>query len=148
VAIRLNFYKVMTDELSARKTNFPLLLHFVVNERLPKELALQELTYVNEYVARFLTWLLRICVPRGGSCKPALVDVNVFAEIDGKTNEWVLRTKFHKEKDLRGLFLKFPVRNAPDLNAIWKKANNHNVTDPTAKATGRLIRAIYDCCEL
>jgi hypothetical protein len=148
VVFRLNFYRVMTEELSKRDTNIPLLRHFVVNEHLPKELALEELYYVNDYVGRFLSWLLRISTPRGGSCKPALVDVNVFAETDRATGEWQLRTKFRKDKDLHGLFLSLPVRRKPDVNDIWKNANVWNVTDPSATGTGRLVRAIYDSCEL
>ena len=65
---------------------------------------------------------------------------------DKAKNDWVLRSGFRKENDLRELVAGFRANQKPDLSSMWKRVQQGTVSDNNAKGTGRLIRAIYDAC--
>lgn len=147
VAYHLNFYPTLHRELNKRDSKQPLLRHYVAQEKLNAYDVQRDLAYVEDYVVRFLLWLLRLSTPRRGGFEPGLVDINVFAHKDG-AGEWALRSEFRKDKDFRNLFVNAPGRQQPDLSKIWKQANEGMIQDQTATGTGRLIRALYDACEI
>jgi hypothetical protein len=147
VAYRYIYYPVIETELAkSGESNMPFLRNHIFRQNITKQAAQRQLYDVSEYVNWFLTWLLRISTPRRGGFTSKVVKHTVFALEE--ENKWRLKTpgkaarEFH-DSELSGLFWGKP---APDYRTVAAGASRS--VDDAAVGCGRILRAIYDSCEL
>lgn len=154
VAFRHFFYPNIAEDLKANRPRHSFVLNHLIRPKdVSPETAIAELSAVNDYLTAFLNWLLNISTPAGlPNFQPGLVKLSVFAKLD--SHGWRLRIPGagsnggeFRDKEIEQLFLNTEGRVQPRFNDIWHGADRE-VTDKGATGTGRLVRAIYDACNL
>jgi hypothetical protein len=153
VAFRYLFYPNIVEDLKAAKPRHAFVVTHLIRNGVNREVALAELANLNTYVEWFLWWFLKLATPGGvHGFRPGLVNPNVFAIPAGEG--WRLKipapegrgNEFH-DRDIETLFLNAEGKARPNLRNIWHAADRP-VNDADASGTGRLVRAIYDACNL
>lgn len=148
VSYRYLFFPVIADALSSQGKSHQTfwVTHIEDQKRVNKEEVGRALRDLNDYVARFLTWLLRVSTPRRENFTPGMVNPTVFAVRDG--NEWRLKlTREFNDSDFSRLLLNQASRTRLDSRSVFERAAR-KVDDQHATAAGRVVRAIYDACKV
>ncbi|WP_197414008.1 hypothetical protein [Terracidiphilus gabretensis] len=107
----------------------------------------RDVGYVNDYVEKFLSWLLSLSTSHREGFRASLTNIGIYAVPEGKG--WRLRTveEFRdKDFDRDGLF----INDAVKLNhsTILNRATVMEIQGSQPHGTGYLVRALYDACKL
>ncbi len=148
LAFHYCFYPVILREQGKTRTTVTWLKDHVIDQGLTWPQVMPDFAAVDEYVTRYLTWLLRISTPRRDGFHYGMVNPNVFAVQTGP--DWKLKTTGEfRDKDVQNLFVNLAGRAKADFGVISRKAADKRTADlDRANGSGRLVRAIYDSCEL
>lgn len=147
VAYRFIFYPVIMSAISTGKSNVHFWVDYIIRAKIPLPEAGKALRDVNNYVERFLSWLLRISTPRRHNFTAGLVNLSVFGVQSG--NEWRLKgpNEFH-DADFEKLLLNRPKAKFSFRSVFGKAGDPKLVRDDKASRVGRLVRALYEACDI
>ena len=149
VAYRYIFYPIIKRCLSNPKRNTETFwVDHIDSKKIPQDVAGKALKKVNDYVEKFLSWLLDISTPHRAGFTPGLVNPNVFAVMQGTA--WRLRTEAEfNDGTFGGLLVNRSSATKFDARSVYGKAGRIRLNkDPGAEGPGRLVRALYEACEI
>ena len=149
VAYRYIFYPIILRCLSNPKRNTETFwVDHIESRKVPHDAAGKALQRVAAYLDTFLSWLMNVSTPRRSGFAPGLVNPNVFATM--QSNGWRLKTQSEfNDAEFGNLLVNRASATRFDARSIHGKAGRlRNLRDPGAEGPGRLVRALYEACEI
>lgn len=146
VAYHYIFYPEILEALKSGGSKTPYWKEHVERKGVKPDEARGALAAVDSYTVKVLEWLLHISTPRRPNFLPGMVNPNVFGVAQGQ--EWRLKIpRQFNQTDLGGLLLNRPKAKIDD-RTVLRNASGSTVKDPDAVGPGRLVRALFDACEV
>jgi len=148
VAYHYIFYPQITEALRAGGSKTTYWREHIEREHVAPEAARTALAAVDNYTVKVLEWLLHISTPRRPNFVAGMVNPNVFGASQGQ--DWRLKTlKEFDQSQLGGLLLNRPKAKIDD-RTVLRNANASGSTMRLGDAAGpgRLVRALFDSCEV
>ncbi len=146
VAYRYIFYPQILEALRAGGSKTPYWVDHIERKGVKPDDARAALAAVDTYTVKVLEWLLHISTPRRANFVPGLVNPNVFAVGQGQNWRLKLPREFN-QNELGGLLLNRPKTKIDD-RTVLNRASRSSVKDGDAVGPGRLVRALFDACEV
>ena len=139
------FYPQILEALRSGGSKVPYWKDHIERKGVKPDDARAALAAVEAYTLKVLEWLLHISTPRRANFVPGLVNPNVFAVAQGQNWRLKLPREF-QQTDLARLLLSRPKTRIDDRSILSRAASN--VRDDGAAGAGRLVRALFDACEV
>lgn len=146
VAYHYIFYPEIVEALRSGGSRTPFWKEHIERKGVTGDEARGPLAAVDNYCVKVLEWLLHISTPRRPNFVPGMVNPNVFGVAQGQ--DWRLKIpRQFDQADLGGLLLNRPKAKIDD-RTLMRNASGSTVKDPDAAGPGRLVRALFDACEV
>jgi hypothetical protein len=146
VAYHYIFYPQILEALRAGGSKTPYWVDHIERKGVKPDDARAALAAVDAYTVKVLEWLLHISTPRRANFVPGLVNPNVFAVGQGQNWRLKLPREFN-QSELGNLLLNRPKTKIDD-RSVLSRASRSSVKDGDAVGPGRLVRALFDACEV
>ncbi|HLK65572.1 MAG TPA: hypothetical protein VKU19_19175 [Bryobacteraceae bacterium] len=140
------FYPQILEALRAGGSKTPWWVDHIERKNVKPDDSRAALAAVDAYTVKVLEWLLHVSTPRRANFSPGLVNPNVFAVSQGQNWRLKLPREF-QQVDLARLLLNRPKTKIDDRTVLTRAARS-TVKDDTAAGAGRLVRALFDSCEV
>lgn len=147
VAYRYLFWPLIVKALDSGRSDAAFWVDQIQRQKtIDRDQLGRGLRAMNDYVERYLVWLMRVSTPRREGFTPGLVNPHVFAVRD--QNEWRLKAgREFNDGDFDKLVLNQSSRAKLDSRLVFELASRP-VADTQATGAGRLVRALYDACRV
>jgi len=146
VAYHYIFHPQILEALRAGGSKTPYWKDHIERKDVKPDDARTALAAVDAYTVKVLEWLLHLSTPRRANFVPGLINPNVFAVSQGQNWRLKLPREF-QQTDLARLLLNRPKTKIDDRTVLGR-ASNSNVKDSDAVGPGRLVRALFDSCDV